>query len=92
MHAGEVGNQPLTFFACDLPGSVRIGVFGEHRHRGGGHRNGRGDRIRTYDPWTPRPVRYQTAPRPDTLQGDAPSLAMPAYQGQNDRARQSASA
>ena len=29
--------------------------------------NGRGDRIRTYDPWTPRPVRYQTAPRPDTL-------------------------
>lgn len=45
--------------------------------------NGRGDRIRTYDPWTPRPVRYQTAPRPDTLQGDAPSGRAPCYQGKN---------
>ena len=27
--------------------------------------NGRGDRIRTYDPLRPRQVRYQTALRPD---------------------------
>ncbi len=26
--------------------------------------DGRGGRIRTCDPWTPRPVRYRTAPRP----------------------------
>ena len=27
--------------------------------------NGRGDRIRTYDPLVPNQVRYQTAPLPD---------------------------
>ena len=28
---------------------------------------GRGERIRTFDPYNPIVVRYQTAPRPDTL-------------------------
>ena len=27
--------------------------------------NGRGDRIRTYDPLLPKQMRYQAAPRPD---------------------------
>jgi hypothetical protein len=31
-------------------------------------RNGRGDRIRTYDPLVPNQMRYQTALLPDTLQ------------------------
>ena len=26
---------------------------------------GRGEQIRTADPWPPMPVRYQAAPRPD---------------------------
>ena len=52
-----------------------------------GRCNGRGDRIRTYDPWTPRPVRYQTAPRPDTLQGAAPSRRASPYQVKNCRER-----
>lgn len=53
----------------------------ESRARGRGAKapkktgNGRGDRIRTYDPWTPRPVRYQTAPRPDNIAGERPSRA-----------------
>ncbi len=30
-------------------------------------KNGRGDRIRTYDPLRPRQVRYQAALRPDSV-------------------------
>ena len=35
-----------------------------------GKENGRGDRIRTYDPLVPNQMRYQTALRPDRSPGE----------------------
>lgn len=57
------GHQDLRVRACD-PERPR-----GHALLSGEFSNGRDDRIRTYDPHTPSVVRYQTAPRPDPVEG-----------------------
>ena len=37
------------------------------RHTIGQVKYGRGEQIRTADPWPPMPVRYQAAPRPECV-------------------------
>lgn len=62
-----------------LPGLNRLRL--PFRHAGSRHPavpagDGRGDRIRTYDPWTPRPVRYPCAtPRPSPVELTCPAAS-----------------